>query len=60
MQFGRYRFVTVLSFFQYFSPGDSKTPKTAQPSANPPDLRLPPTIEPKINVTRNPTYLNPA
>ena len=39
---------------------DGKAPKAAQPSPNPLDLRLPHTIEPKINVTRNLTYLNPA
>ena len=40
--------------------GDGKAPKAAQPAPNPLDLRLPHTIELKINVTRNLTYLNPA
>jgi hypothetical protein len=40
--------------------GDGKAPKAVQPSPNPSDLRLPPTIELQINVTRNRAYLNHA
>jgi hypothetical protein len=41
--------------------GDGNAPKTAQPSPNPLDLRLPPAdMEPQINVTRNLSYLNQA
>ena len=55
-------------FLAWFNPGgqpqaqfgDGKAPKAAQSSPNHPDLRLPHTIEPKISVARNLTYLNPA